>query len=212
MKKLFLCSEFYVVAAHIFENYLKDKSKKVLFIDTAAETIPGEHKWVVNDRKAFVDGGFNVTDFTITGKSKVEIKSAFNEADIIFSTGGNSYQYLYQIQQTDSANLYRDAVLNNGKIYIGGSAGSIITSPDISSRFNRRKNVDLPAPDGTIGLGLVNFIVFPHWGRKDFEESYLKFQMPQAFKGNSKSKIILLTDNQYVRVVDEMYQIIDQTQ
>ncbi len=209
-KKLFLCSEFFEVARHIFKIYLTDSSFKVLFIHTASETHKKEARtWAVNDRQAFVDGGFDVTDFSITGKSKIEIAEAFDKTDIIFSTGGNTYHYLDQIQQTDSADLYRKAILKDGKIYIGGSAGSIVTSPDISSRFNRRKTPNMPVLKSTQSLGLVDFIIFPHWGRVDFKESYLESQMPFAYREDALSRIILLTDNQYVRVEGDMYQIVD---
>ncbi len=208
MKRLFLTSEFHVVAEHIFSNFIKEKGQNVLFIDTAAETIPGEHDWVVNDRKVFVGGGFNVTNFTITGKSKNEISNAFSKADIIFSTGGNTFYYLKQIQLTESAEIYRDAVCNKNKIYIGSSAGSIITCPDISVKnYPGNRKADESLAD-TKGLGLVNFIIMPHWSREDFKKMYLEDQMKFAYTTN-EPKVILLPDNQYVRVVDDMYQIID---
>ncbi len=209
MKRLFLASEFFVVADHIFENFIKEKRLKVLFITTSSELHKEECSWVVKDRAAFVRGGFEVKDFTITGKSKDEITEAFASVDIIHSVGGNTFYYLKQIQLTDSADLYRDAVTNKNKIYIGSSAGSIVMCPDVSVKNypeNRKKDETLT---DTKALNLVNFIIMPHWTREDFKTEYLGKQMDYAYTKN-EPKIIPLTDNQYVRVVDDMYQIIDQ--
>lgn len=208
MKRLFLASEFFVVADHIFKNFIKEKGLKVLFITTSSELHKEECSWVINDRAEYVKGGFKVKDFTITGKSKEQIAEAFADADIIHSVGGNTFHYLKQIQLTDSAVLYVDAVLNKNKIYVGSSAGSIITCPDISVKnYPGNRKADESLTD-TKGLNLVNFIIMPHWSRKDFEETYLNHQMKYAFTKN-EPKIILLPDNQYVRVVDDMYQVID---
>ncbi len=207
MKRLFLCSEFYAVANHIFTHFLTDKTLRVLFIDTAAEAIPGEHPWVLKDRKAFKEAGFDVTDFTITGKLREEIKSAFDKCDVIYSTGGNVFHYLQQIQKSASYDLYRDAVENKEKIYIGGSAGSMITAPDISSRNFPGNDHNLGNVSDFTALNLVNFMILPHWGREDKKEQALKHRLPHDFA--QKTGLIILTDDQYVRVVGDMYQIID---
>jgi dipeptidase E len=209
MKRLFLTSEFFVVAKHIFKHHLKERGLKVLFITTASETHVGTKDWVINDRKAFVDGGFRVIDFTITNKSKEQITKQFALADIIYSTGGNTFHYLKQIQQTGAAEIYKTEVLEKHKIYIGGSAGSIITSPDVSVKnFPNNPKYD-PSIKSYKALHLVDFLIFPHWTRKDFENYYLQNQIKYAFT-KSQPKIILLTDNQYVKVERDTYKIIDQ--
>lgn len=55
------------------------------------------------------------------------------------------------------------------------------------------------------GLGLVDFVVFPHWGSENFKERYKKLIENNYRKG---LKIILLTDDQYVMVEDDKYRIV----
>jgi len=56
-------------------------------------------------------------------------------------------------------------------------------------------------------LGLTDLVVMPHWGSWDFKNLYLSHRINVAYQ--EKYKIILLNNYQYVRVVDEMYQIVD---
>ena len=94
--------------------------------------------------------------------------------------------------------------VENGKIYTGSSAGSIIASPDIKVIKNLDKSYwkELKTFEG---FGLVDFIIFPHWGNKYFKSSYLNHRLKTAYK--PENKIILLNDRQYVKVENDMYQI-----
>jgi hypothetical protein len=58
-----------------FVPYLPKKPSeiKLTFISTAAEVEKGDMQWLKDDRQALVDVGFQVTDFTVTGKSKDEV-------------------------------------------------------------------------------------------------------------------------------------------
>lgn len=208
MKRLFLASEFFVVADHIFKNFIKDKTLKVLFITTAAESVPGDHSWVIKDRTEYVREGFDVTDFSISGKSQEEIAKAFASVDIIHNVGGNTFYYLNQIQLTNCTDIYRDAILNKNKIYIGSSAGSIVACPDVSVKNYPENPKADKSLTNTKALDLVNFIIMPHWTREDFKKMYLEDQMKYAYT-MKEPKIIPLNDNQYIRVLDGMYQIID---
>ena len=127
--------------------------------------------------------------------------------DIIFFSGGNQFHLLSQIQQTGCADIIRDLV-KKGKIYIGSSAGSIVAGPDIyPTRLiddaNMKGNVKLYE-----GLGLVDFIVLPHWGSEDFREIYLNQRLENAYNDSEDNKLILLKDNQYIIVKDSWYKII----
>jgi len=97
--------------------------------------------------------------------------------------------------------------IKNGKVYIGCSAGSIIAGPDIYITRFIDEISNASKLKSYKGLGLVDFVVFPHWGSKDFREIYLNERLRNSY--NQKNKIILLTDYQYVRVKDDWYRIVD---
>ncbi len=67
--KLFLTSSVHAVAHDITKKVNLSKAKKLVFIDTAAEIEEGDKTWLKNDRQALMDAGFEVDDYSITGKS-----------------------------------------------------------------------------------------------------------------------------------------------
>ncbi len=205
MKNLFLTSSVNFVA-HDIAKKIEGHGKKLVFIDTAAEVEDGDLQWLKDDRNALVKAGFTVTDYTLTKKTKSEVKKTLAAADILYFSGGNAFWLLEQIQQSESAGVITDFV-EQGKIYIGTSSGSIVAGPDIypALRIVPRKKAKFLR--GYEGLGLVDFVTLPHWGDRDFKDLYMNFCLEHAY--TTKHKLILLTDNQYVWVKDEWYRIVD---
>jgi dipeptidase E len=205
MKRIFLTSEANVVIKGIINNIgNKVKGMRLVFIYTAAEPEGVNEQWLKDDMQALVDAGFNVFDYTITNKNEKQIRKDLGDIDVIFISGGNTFYLLEKIQQSGFANIIREYVAQ-GKIYIGSSAGSLVAGPDIYPSYrldNVKKALNLK---GYEGLGLVDFVVFPHWGSKDFRNLYLNKRLAHAY--TSKHKIILLTNYQYVRVEDDWYKI-----
>lgn len=205
MKKLFLASSIDVTASHIAKCF-PVKGLNLVCINTPAEGEDGDKKWLENDRIALVKAGFVVSDYTITGKTREQIKNYFASFDVIFISGGNTFYALEKIQQSDCAEIIRDYV-EQGKIYIGSSAGSILAGPDIYPSYYLDAVEKAPNLKGYSGLGLTNVVVLPHWGSDDFKELYLNKRLEHAYTPNHK--IILLTDSQYVSVENNRYEIID---
>ena len=75
MRQLFLTSSVHAVANHIAKKIDLSKRNLLVVIDTAAEVKEGDKQWLKNDRKALVDAGFEVIDYTITGKTKKELEN-----------------------------------------------------------------------------------------------------------------------------------------
>jgi len=116
--------------AHALSKKIDKKGAKLVFISTAAEVEEGDLKWKEDDKQSLIDAGFQVTEYTITGQSKEEIKNFLKEFEIIYFSGGNTFYLLEKIQQSDCRDVIIDYI-KNGKIYIGSSAGSVIAGPNI---------------------------------------------------------------------------------
>jgi len=207
MTKLFLASEIDVVAKHIAKKLAKPANQyKTVFIPTAAEADPGDKQWLITNRQGLVKAGFNLFDYTLTDKTPKQVATDLKDVDIFHLNGGNMFYLLLQARKSGFDKFIKKAV-NQGKIYIGSSAGSIIVAPDISvTRVfrdrpfkNRLKNFK--------ALNLVNFVIFPHWGKDDFKDEYLSKRISYAYQQDSP--IILLSDYQYVQVQDDSYRIVD---
>ena len=205
MKKLFLTSSVNCVADQVAKEIGK-KGLKLLFITTPVEVEEGNLQWFKNDRKSLVDAGFTVSDYTITDKTRDEIEQTIRNHDVIYVSGGNVFYLLQKIQQSKCADVIKIYV-EQGKIYIGTSAGSIIAGPDIYPARRLGKVEKAPNLKGYKGLGLVDFVVLPHWGSEDHKKIYLDERLEHTY--NTNNKIILLTDYQYISVEGDMYKIID---
>ena len=194
MKQLFLTSGVHAVAHDISKKVDLSKGNKLVFIDTAAEGEKGDKQWLKNDRKALVDAGFEVADYSITGKSKDELETYLPKFDYIYLSGGNTSYLLQQSQKSGFIPVIKDLVLKKGKTYIGTSAGSIIA-----------EDIKLDDPKG---YGFVNFTILPHWGSEDFKKMYLGKRLETVYK-EDQVPLLLLTDNQYVHVQNDQVKIVD---
>jgi len=203
MKRLFLASAVNEVADDIAKK-IDCRGLKLAFILTASEVEKGDLWWMRADREALTGMGFDVFDYTLTNKTKDNVKKDLEKADVLFFSGGNTFYLLQKIQESDSAEIIKNLV-ESGKIYIGSSAGSLVAGPDI---YPVRFADDIkmaPKLKDYKGFGLVDFMVLPHWGHEDFKKAYLGGLIKSIY--NNEHKTILLTNYQYVEVNEDTYKI-----
>ena len=150
-----------------------------------------------------LDAGFKVSDYTITGKSKSQLETDLNKFDYIYLSGGNTAYLLEQSQKSGFVSVIKELV-QKGKIYIGTSAGSIIAGPKLPAYFSDEE----PKLENKNGYGFVNFTILPHWGSEDFKERYLGKRLKVVYK-EDQVPLLLLTDNQYVHMLNDQMKIID---
>lgn len=211
MKRLFLASSINRTAKDIAKQIGKNpKTLKTAFITTAAEPEleknPEDREWLENDRKGLSDVGFDLFDYTITDKTPEQIEKDLGDCDVIHVNGGNTFYLLLQARKSGFVEFIRKFV-EAGGIYIGSSAGSTVTSPDIYIARKQKHGDYVDQLDDFEAFNLVDFIVFAHWASDFFKDDYMNERFKVSYvTGN---KIILLTDTQYVLVEDDMYKIID---
>lgn len=207
--KLFLSSSVSGVAHDIPNHTDLSKGNKLVFIDTAAEPEKGgDISWLTKDRKALVDAGFDVTDYTITGKKIADLRKFLPDFDYIYLSGGNTLHLLSESYKSGFIDYIKE-LINEGKIYIGTSAGSIITGPFVPEYLkDDEKHVDV---EDKPAYGFVNFTVVPHWGSDFLKKNYLEERLKTAYRKDSVP-YILITDSQYILVEDSNFRIIDPSQ
>ena len=169
--------EFYQL---ISKNELENK--KVLYITTAADGEPDDDKnWMDIEFQTILDLGINknnIVEYKI-GKTIVDL----NEFDIMYMMGGNTFYLLDVIRKT---NFDKEIIkfINNGKIYIGSSAGSEILGNSIEPAIGYDEN-NVGMTDFT-GLKIIDGLIIPHCNRKT---EYI-----ESLKNNSNKKLFLLYD------------------
>jgi dipeptidase E len=205
MKRLFLASNIGNVAKDIARFFLPEK-RKILFIKTASEVEKDEPAWLTADRSSLLAAGFEISDYSITGKTADDLATQIDRQDIILVSGGNTYYLLEKIQLTGVSDVIRRAV-EKGVPYIGSSAGSVVAGPDIRPVGKLDDISKAPKIRSFQGLGLVDFVIIPHWGSDGEHADTAVENIRDNYTDDFK--FILLTDNQYVLVEGDMYKIED---
>ncbi|MEI6462524.1 MAG: Type 1 glutamine amidotransferase-like domain-containing protein [bacterium] len=102
------------------------------------------------------------------------------KCDVIYLSGGNTFQFITNIRKRKFDNFLKEFALNGG-VLIGVSAGAIILTPTLESTYEYHKdfgdlNILLPSDFKEVtGLGLVDFEFIPHFEDKsDFITKYTK--------------------------------------
>ncbi|WP_323588107.1 peptidase E [Aliarcobacter butzleri] len=197
MKKLFLASSFKDVA-NIFADFEKDlKGKTVTFIPTASK-VEKVIFYVNSGKKALQKLGLIIDELDISTASNDEINSKLRNNDFIYITGGNTFFLLQELKKTGADKIIIDEI-NKGKLYIGESAGAIVTSANVE--YAKRMDDVKKAPNLTefSGLNLVDFYVIPHYTNFPFEKTVEKIIEDYSSKLNlspiSNKDAILVVDN-----------------
>jgi len=163
-------------------NKEKIKDKKVLYITTASDGENDSDKsWMDEEYETILDLGFskeNIYEFKI-GQKEINI----NDFDVIYMMGGNTFYLMDMIRKYNFDTVIKKA-MDNGIIYIGSSAGSIIlgNSVEYALPFDEN-NVDLK---DFSGLRIIDGIIIPHANRKE--------EFISKVKENIGEKLFLLYD------------------
>ncbi|MBU1118183.1 Type 1 glutamine amidotransferase-like domain-containing protein [Patescibacteria group bacterium] len=204
MKQFFLTSSGDAVIDDIVNKLPKPPQElNLAFINTAAEVEKEDLWWLRAEKEKLIDVGFNVDEFSIKGMTKNEIENRLKDKQIMYFCGGNTFYLLDQVIKTGCDEIIKDKI-DQGVIYIGSSAGSIIVGKrvDVVSAIDDRSK----APDlKSNGLALIDLTVLPHWGSSIFHDGYLKGFEAIFAEG---MKIVPLTNQQYIWIKDDITQIV----
>lgn len=201
---IFLTSDMTTVADDLVKYIDINKNRKVLFVTTSGELFD-EHEWIDKAREKMNKLGFEIIEYSITNKTKKEVQEAVDKVNIIYIAGGHAFYLLQKAQESGFIEIIQDFVKNGG-IYIGQSAGCYLIGKSIEHAYEPFYEGYINQINNFLGSDLVDFVILPYFGRDDTKESFLNFRINHIYKRGDK--IILLTDNQYIRVQEDgMYRI-----
>lgn len=170
MKKMFLASSF-VDVADLFVKFTSGAcvGKTVTFIPTAS-LVEEVNFYVAAGKEALEKCGLIVDELEISTAPKEEIDSKLQKNDYIYITGGNTFFLLQELKRTGADKIIKEQV-SLGKMYIGESAGSIVTSRNIEYAKDMDDFTVAPDIDSFLSLGMVDFYPVPHHTNFPFKES-----------------------------------------
>ena len=125
-----------------------------------------------------IDGNFvllfripraSVTEIDISTEAYSTIQAVFEDADVIYFTGGNSFFLMDRLRKTGTDGLLKKE-LANGKLMIGESAGAIICAPTIQYIEQMDEKPEDYSQEDNEGLDLIDFYVLPHYLTAPFKK------------------------------------------
>lgn len=173
------------------------KELKLAFIPTAANVEKGDKWWLIDDLNNCHKnvGAVDIVDFTAVPKDIWLPR--LQEADILLFGGGNTFHLAHSLQKTGLDKLLPE--LLKTRIYMGISAGSVITGKNITlSDSVRLYSEDIGNVDAMEGLGFVDFQIRPHLNSEHFPQMNSKV-LKEVTKGISDT-VYAIDDQTAIKV------------
>ena len=129
MSRLFLTS-YLAGTKNLVREFLKDiPEKEITFIPTASNT-ENYKEYVDEAKQVFLELGFSLNIVDISKKEKDELEKILENTKILYVSGGNIFYLLQELKHGKILDTIKDRI-SDGMIYMGESAGAMITSKNI---------------------------------------------------------------------------------
>jgi dipeptidase E len=114
----------------------KPEETNVVFIPTASNVESGDKSWLINDLINLKKQNFKSIEITdISAVDEKIWKSSLERADILYFEGGNPYYLMRWLNKSGLSQLLPN--LLEDKVYVGVSAGSIVTNPNLALKISQ---------------------------------------------------------------------------
>jgi len=204
MRKLLLTSQG--LSQELKEVFLKllnqsPEKIKVAFVVTAAYGEEFNPVWLEVYRQQLRGYGIDqIEDLDIKNKTQLELEKIISDKDIIFVNGGNTFYLLKWVKESRFDKVIKDHI-DNGKLYIGVSAGSYIACSTIEQSNWKHADKNKVGLKDLSALNLVPFLITAH-----FEEKYRPI-IEDAAK-SCRYPIVALNDMQAILVRGNKYKLV----
>lgn len=180
----------------------------LVFVPTAAHLEVGDKSWFINDLWNLKKQNFKQID--IADISAVEEKvwrPKLEAADVLFFEGGSTFHLMTWMNRSGLARLLPEMLKT--KVYVGLSAGSMVTNPDLKKRIEWGLYEDpFDHIDDLPCLNLVDFYILPHLNSPWFKLRN-RADIEKHLSGITK-KIYVLDDQSAIKVVDGAVEVVSE--
>jgi dipeptidase E len=190
----------------LVEKPVKDIS--LVFVPTASNVEMGDKDWLIDDLKNLQKQNFKQIDIADISAVPENIwKPKFDEADVLFFEGGNTYHLMEWINKSGLAKLLPEYLKT--KVWVGVSAGSMITNPDLARKISQAVyEEDFDKDRDMEGLNYVDFYFLPHLNSPYFP--LLKEENIRKATKDMVKKVYAMDDQSALKVVDGEVEIVSE--
>ena len=184
----------------------KSQDISLVFIPTASNVEKGDKVWLIDDLVNLKNLGLKSID--IADISAVEKKvwlPKMKEADILFFEGGNTFHLMEWINRSGLVDVLPE--LLKTKVYVGLSAGSMVTNKDLALRLSQVVyEEDFDKTDDMKALNYVPFYFLPHLNSPYFPK-LRKENIEEATRG-MKEVVYALDDQSALKIINGNLEIV----
>jgi len=172
---------------------------KVAFIPTAANVELGNHHWMIRQFVDLWQYGFQWIDVVDPSAAGVDWQARLDAADVLYLSGGNTFHLLDQVRKTGFDKWLKDNI--DRKVYVGGSASSILMTSTIAVAGLEPSDENLPGLTDLTGLGYVEFEIEPHC-------DMARIEAIKTYADTSPNPVYAIDDMTAIQVVDGQVSVV----
>lgn len=186
----------------------KPEETTIVFIPTASNVESGDKDWLITDLINLKKQNFKSIEIADISAIDEKIwKPSLERADVLFFEGGNTYHLMRWLNKSGLTKLLPE--LLKDKVYVGVSAGSIVTNPDLA--LNLLQGIyeeNLLETEELKGLNFVDFYFLPHLNSEWFKK--MKRENVEKIGQKISKPIYALDDNSALKVIDNKIEVISE--
>jgi dipeptidase E len=183
----------------------KPEDTSLVFIPTASNIETGDKDWFIDDLINIKKQNFKSVAITDISAVPENIwRPQLEEADVLFFEGGNTYHLMNWINKSGLIKLLPDMLKT--KVYMGLSAGSMVTGPDLNLRRSKAIYGEEAEKEPMAGLGFIDFYFLPHLNNPYFAPR-IEANLKEAMKEITK-KTYVLDDQSALSVINGKVKIV----
>ena len=182
------------IAKKFLELLNKPVSKiKVVFIPTAARTLE-EGYYAEEAKKEIIALGVKRGNIKTLNLNHLVDYTTVRDFDAIYMCGGNTFFLLKKVKESGFDKILKE-FLEEGKLYVGVSAGSIIVGPNIEGAgWGSEADVNDIELKDLKGLNFTSLAVYPHYKVR------LKKEI-ENYRKRVAYEVVTLTDRQALLIL-----------